>query len=84
MRRGNKQIKKMRRGIAALLGIKKEIQQNIGGHLPYPPKDCEKKEFVKKWDAIPWLDMSICHSCSCIKTCPERKEWIKKLKEKNK
>lgn len=64
--------------------VEKRIKRNIGGHLPYPPTDCPKKDFVKLYDNTPWLDLSICHNCPKIKNCPERKEHLLKLKGERK
>lgn len=60
---------------------KKAIINPFGGHLPYPPDNCEKSEFSFLNNDIPWLDISICHNCKIIKKCKDRKIFLIKLKK---
>jgi hypothetical protein len=65
---------------------KEKVMPNkqLGGFLPFPPKDCQKKEFITKCFGIKWIDLSICHWCPGIKECITRKEHLNKLKEQRK
>jgi len=57
-------------------------EKNLGGYLPNPPKDCERKKYVLSYNGILWLDLSICHACSFVKVCPDRKGYLEALKKK--
>lgn len=61
---------------------RRPIEYNWGGHIPYPPKDCEKKELMFEHCGVTWIDCSICHTCSVISKCKRRKEWKKEMKRK--
>jgi hypothetical protein len=69
---------------------KKKIQvkimpdKQLGGFLPFPPKDCKKKEFITWAFGVQWIDLNICHGCPIIKECSARKEHLHKLKEQRK
>jgi len=56
----------------------------LGGFLPFPPKDCPKKEHFTLCYGIVWIDLSICHWCNNIKECSTRKEHLQKLKDARK
>lgn len=58
--------------------------KNLGGYLPFPPKDCPKKRYITFCFGINWIDLNICHSCPDIKECDTRKEHLQKLKEQRK
>jgi hypothetical protein len=58
--------------------------KQLGGFLPFPPKDCKKKEFILWCFGIKWIDLNICHGCSNINECVTRKEHLNKLKEQRK
>jgi len=55
--------------------------KNLGGYLPHPPDDCQKKEFwIQSFNTI-WIDLSICHGCPDIKNCSTRINYLKFIKE---
>jgi hypothetical protein len=58
--------------------------KNLGGFLPFPPKECQKKNHIIKCYGILWIDLNVCHSCTIIKECDTRKEHLQKLKEQRK
>jgi hypothetical protein len=58
--------------------------KQLGGFLPFPPKNCKKKEFITWAFGIQWIDLNICHGCPIIKECSARKEHLHKLKEQRK
>jgi hypothetical protein len=64
--------------------VKTLPDKQLGGFLPFPPKDCKKKEFITWCFGITWIDLSICHGCSNINDCVTRKEHLNKLKEQRK
>jgi hypothetical protein len=64
--------------------VKTLPDKQLGGFLPFPPKDCKKKEFITWAFGIQWIDLNICHGCPIIKECSTRKEHIQKLKEQRK
>lgn len=94
--RGNKKkkrfirkIKKPKTNQTKFIRKKKEDikiipDKQLGGHLPFPPKNCTKKEFITKCFGIKWIDLSICHNCNTINECSTRKEHLNKLKEQRK
>lgn len=55
--------------------------QNMGGHLPNPPKNCLRKDMWKISDNVIWLDLSICHTCPNLKICDERAIYLQAVKE---
>lgn len=55
--------------------------KNVGGHLPNPPEDCERKDKWSKRHSIIWIDLSLCHSCSILKECHTRKTYLKAVKQ---
>lgn len=54
--------------------------QNLGGHLPYPPEDCEKKEMWTQCYGTIWIDLACCFSCPKQTRCKRRKEYLKDCK----
>lgn len=56
-------------------------EKNIGGFLPDPPEDCEKKEFWVSYYKNFWIDLSICHSCSIKKECITRSDYLSFLQK---
>lgn len=53
----------------------------VGGHLPFPPKDCHRPDFIRKFTEknVPWIDLSIC--IDCTQKCLRRKEYLQQMKE---
>ncbi len=74
----------MKRTTKPLSYENKPIRSPFGSYMPHPPKHCEKRLFFVVNDEIQWLDVSICHNCSGIKKCKERKVYLMKLKMKRK
>ena len=62
-------------------GYYKMPVKNMGGHLPDPPDDCERKDMWKKVHDQLWIDLSSCHSCSIIKDCHGRSTYLAALKK---
>ncbi len=60
------------------------ITKPLGGFMPFPPINCQKKKHIITSHGVPWIDLSICHNCIDIKTCDTRKEYLLKLKEERK
>lgn len=58
--------------------------KHLGGFLPFPPKECQKKEHITLCYGILWIDLNVCHTCGIIKDCSTRKEHLQKLKEQRK
>ena len=58
--------------------------QFLGGFLPFPPKECPKKDHILLCYGITWIDLSICHWCNNIKQCDTRIEHLQKLKDARK
>lgn len=54
--------------------------KNLGGHLPYPPDDCERKDMWTKYNDIIWIDFVICISCENYKYCKTRTNYLAALK----
>ena len=61
-----------------LVGLPKK---NLGGFLPDPPADCEKKVLWVYCYNRYWIDLSSCHSCSIIKECVGRSSYLVLLKK---
>jgi hypothetical protein len=78
-----KTVKKFKRKEKAIKAPKMP-NKFLGGFLPFPPKDCPKKDHSVLCYGIIWIDLSICHSCAKIKECNTRKEHLSKLKEQRK
>lgn len=55
--------------------------KNLGGFLPDPPDDCEKKKYWKFIFNHWWIDLSSCHTCSIIKECHDRSTYLAALKK---
>jgi len=64
--------------------VKSKISHPLGGYLPFPPKDCLKREFFTWCQGTVWIDLSICHSCTNKPECSTRKEYLQELNEKRK
>lgn len=92
MKRGKKMKKT---GINKLMGIRPvstitddplslpPIVKNIGGHLPHPPLDCKRPQFIFTNFGVLWIDLGIC--VNCPDRCERRAEYIWELKNgKNK
>lgn len=50
--------------------------QHWGGHLPFPPADCENfdRSFIDQESGIRWIDICFC-TTMCRKICHRRKEY---------
>lgn len=55
--------------------------KNLGGHLPDPPDDCERKDQWKILYNHKWIDLSSCHSCSMKPDCHGRSTYLAALKK---
>jgi len=53
----------------------------VGGHLPFPPKDCYRPGWIQFFTEknVPWIDLAIC--IDCPQKCQRRKEYLQQLKE---
>ena len=53
----------------------------VGGHLPFPPKDCYRPGWIQFFAEknVPWIDLAIC--IGCTQKCQRRKEYLQQLKE---
>lgn len=53
-----------------------EYYQHWGGHLPFPPCDCEcfDQSFVDRESGIRWIDLCFC-ATRCHSICQRRKEY---------
>jgi len=62
---------------------KKPIKKPWGGHLPLPPDDCPKKEYIFMSEDIPWIDLGICLNCPDYpKGCTRKQNYLKEMKLK--
>ena len=57
------------------------IRKPYGGHLPFPPKDCCRKEYIFSTDYIPWIDLGLCISCPDYgeKGCERKREYLSEM-----
>ena len=60
------------------------IKKPWGGHLPLPPDDCPKKEYIFMSEDIPWIDLGICLNCPDYpKGCARKQNYLREMKLKN-
>ena len=55
----------------------KPIIRNWGGHLPTPPEDCERSEYIFVDRGTRWIDLGICFGCSIQNSCKRRKAYLR-------
>lgn len=55
--------------------------KNLGGFLPNPTNDCERRDMWVMFNGMPWIDLSICHSCESKKICAVRIAYLFLLKQ---
>lgn len=59
------------------------IKKPWGGHLPFPPDNCPKKEHVFISENVPWIDLGICLNCPDYpKGCDRKQNYLKEMKIK--
>jgi len=64
---------------------KKKRKEVLGGFLPDPPENCEKKECIVEVDGRKWIDYIICSfRCERNRKCKRYKEYTKELRERRK
>lgn len=82
MKRKTKSGKKMKRRNKK----RQDINHPWGGHLPFPPLYCKRKEHIFMHQEVPWIDIGICINCKEYPNgCDRKKEYIederKRVKE---
>ena len=61
------------------------IKKPWGGHLPFPPKNCARKEYVFTSVGVPWIDLGICIGCKDFpKGCDRKREYIAEMRRMQK
>ena len=55
--------------------------KNLGGYLPNPPDDCERKDMWRNFANVIWIDLSVCHFCSKEKACQTRLLYLQEIKK---
>ena len=82
-----KRKKKFKSGKKVKMKRKKKNRQTInhpwGGHLPFPPLYCARKEFIFMHQEVPWIDLGICVNCKEYPNgCDRKNEYIKDEQER--